>query len=194
MILVSISLVLVAGEVTFRIAKRDVAFQPDPVLIRSLVPSVSQEVQIWDTDDNLNGRSAEIPSRPERYFWPSNAAGLRMSREVGTKAAAERRVLLLGDSYTDALNVHPGERFADLLDQRLSSRPSSDGSRWNVINGGIQNGAPSQYVLQLRRWLSKFEPDIVVVALAANDLNDDTVSTVREWLPPGESRPLPGLL
>ena len=174
MILVTIVLVLVAAEVTLRIAKRDVAFQPDPALIRSLVPSVSQEVQIWDTDDNLNGRSAEIPSRPERYVWPSNAAGLRMAREVGTKAAGERRVLLLGDSYTDALNVHPGERFADLLDQRLSSRPSLDGSRWNVINGGIQNGAPSQYALQLRRWLPEFEPDIVVVVLAANDLNDDT--------------------
>jgi lysophospholipase L1-like esterase len=138
------------------------------------VPSVSQEVWIWDTDDNLNGRSAEIPSQPERYFWPSNAAGLRMSREVGTKAVGERRVLLLGDSYADALNVHPGERFADLVDQRLSSRPASDGGRWNLINGGIQNGAPSQYVLQLRRWLPEFEPDIVVVALAANDLNDDT--------------------
>jgi len=97
-----------------------------------------------------------------------------MPREVGAKAVGERRVLLLGDSFTEGLNVRPGERFADLVDLRLSSRPSSDGTRWNLINGGIQNGTPSQYVLQLRRWLPEFEPDIVVVALAANDLADDT--------------------
>jgi hypothetical protein len=161
-------------EVVLRVLKSKVAYQPDPDLIRSLVPSVAQVTQTWDDDDNTNGRSAELPARPIPIVTPTNAAGLRMTREVGLKEPGERRILLLGDSYTEAVNVPPEARFADRLDAELSARRFPDGTRWRVVNGGIQNGTPSQYILQLRRWLPLFKPDIVVVVLAPNDISDDT--------------------
>jgi lysophospholipase L1-like esterase len=165
---------VVVTEVALRFLKSSIAYQPDPDVIRSLVPSVEQVVQTWDDDDNLNGRSAEIPSRPILIKTPTNAAGLRMTREIGAKAPGEKRILLMGDSYTEALNVPPETRFADRLDAALAARQFPAATRWTVVNGGIQNGTPSQYVLQLRRWLPQFHPDVVVVMLAPNDLFDDT--------------------
>ena len=171
---IALAVPVAVTEVALRLLKSRVAYQPDPELIRSLVPSVVQVVQTWDDDDNLNGGSAELPSRSIPIETRTNAAGLRMTREVGAKQPGEKRILLMGDSFTEALNVQPEARFADRLDASLAARRFPDGSHWTVVNGGIQNGAPSQYILQLRRWLPKLQPDLVVVLLAPNDLNDDT--------------------
>jgi lysophospholipase L1-like esterase len=171
---IALAIPVAVTEVALRLLKSDVAYQPDPDLIRSLVPSVAQVAQTWDDDENLNGGSADLPSRSIPVASPTNAAGLRMTREVGAKAPGEKRILLMGDSFTEAVNVQPETRFADRLDAALAARQFPDGIRWTVVNGGIQNGTPSQYVLQLRRWLPQFNPDVVVVMLAPNDLFDDT--------------------
>lgn len=44
-----------------------------------------------------------------------------------------------------------------------------------IINAGIMNGAPSQYILQLRRYLDELQPDVVIVCLAPNDVTDDSL-------------------
>ena len=96
-----------------------------------------------------------------------------MGEDVGEKAPDEERVLLLGDSFTEADQVTGEQRFSDLVDKRLRAETASSPKHVRVLNGGIQNGAPSQYILQLRKWLPKLKPDVVVVALAPNDINDD---------------------
>jgi hypothetical protein len=94
-----------------------------------------------------------------------------MTEDVGPKKADEKRILLLGDSYTEAYQVPPKERFADIANEKLKGDAAT--AQWRVINGGVENACPAQYALQLRKWLSEFKPDIVVVALAPNDLTDD---------------------
>jgi lysophospholipase L1-like esterase len=102
----------------------------------------------------------------------TNNIGLRMREDIGPKAEGERRVLLLGDSYTEAIEVPDEQRFYRLLDAALASR-SREGVTWRIVNGGLRNANPSQYLLMLRRLLPLVEPDLVIVVLAGNDLEDD---------------------
>ena len=55
------------------------------------------------------------------------------------------------------------------LDQAAGNKAAAgvaDGAgenwRWTVVNAGIQNGTPSQYILLLRRFLPLIEPAIVL--------------------------------
>lgn len=167
----SLAVTVAAFEAALRISKRNVAFQPDPELIRSLRPNTVHPLRVFETPENLSGRSEEIPDTPLVIGENrTNNVGLRMSRDVGPKAPGERRVLLLGDSYTEAIFCLEEKRFDNVALPLLEA--GGDGP-WTVVNGGIQNGAPSQYVLLLRRYLPLFEPDVVVVVTGANDLYDD---------------------
>jgi len=47
-----------------RVWKHDLAFQLDGELIRSLRPNIDYDVEIHETDDNLNGRSDTVPDIP----------------------------------------------------------------------------------------------------------------------------------
>jgi len=102
----------------------------------------------------------------------TNNMGLRMKEDVGPKDRGVRRILFLGDSYTEAEGVPDEQRFYQLIQQSLDAQRNGT-ERWQVINAAIQNGTPSQYILQLRRYLAQFQPDIVVAFIAPNDVSDD---------------------
>jgi hypothetical protein len=173
--LVSAVIALLLAEGAIRIIKRGVPFQPDPDLIRSLRPNVHAPVWTWDVPGNLEGNPAPVPAQPFLAGYnPTNNIGFRMADDVGPKAPDERRVLLLGDSFTEGDQV-PGERrFSYLVDQKLKAATKDGPEHWRLLNGGIQNGSPSQYILQLRRWLDAVKPDVVIVDLAPNDATDDS--------------------
>ena len=71
----------------------------------------------------------------------TNNAGLRMKSHVGPKTTEEKRILMLGDSFTEAEGVSDERRFYHLLEERL--RQAGTVERWRVLNAGIKNGCPS---------------------------------------------------
>lgn len=174
MVVVSTVISLLVAEGAVRFVKRGVAFQPDPEFIRSLRPNTHTKIIDFESEENLNGLSDQLPAKPT-YHGDNNTnnIGFRMGEDVGEKAPDEERVLLLGDSSTEADQVAGAQRFTDLVDQRLRAETANGPKHVRVLNGGIQNGAPSQYILQLRKWLPVLKPDVVVVDLAPNDINDD---------------------
>ena len=166
----SFALLFVIAEVGLRIWKHDLAFQPDPDLIRSLRPNINYNVVSYETDDNLNGRSDEIPSQPAVIGTsPTNNLGLRMTVDIEPKRANEKRVLIFGDSYTEAIQVDARDRFSYLADLKLQE---ATGGEWRIINGAIMNGNPDQYLMMLRRFQETIDPDMVVIVLAPNDTED----------------------
>ena len=168
--LISFCICLLLGEIMVRIIKRDIAYQPDPEVIRSLRPNIEYSIPSFETEDNLNSLSTTIPKIPNRIGTDrTNNVGFRMSKDVFEKKQNEKRVLLLGDSYTEANNVVEKDRFFFLADNYLKSKDKN----WNILNGGIQNGSPSQYSLQIRKYLPLYKPDYVVVVTGANDFEDD---------------------
>lgn len=96
------------------------------------------------------------------------------------------RLLVLGDSFVEAEQVHRGENFCDLLEQELinmSGRPVE------VINGGVSSSAPIlQYLFYTTRARS-WKPDGVLQVFFVNDVFGDLMlSRFAEW--DEEGRPL----
>jgi len=171
--IVCMVLCILMAEATVRILKRHTAFQPDPDLIRSRLANWNEPMSTFETEDNLNGRSNPIPDEPIPVgIRRTNNLGLRMAKDVGPKRQDEHRILILGDSFTEAVDVPYERRFDGLADGILKGR-GSDWERWTMVNAGIMNGSPSQYLLMLRRLAPKVAPDVVIVVTGSNDLGDD---------------------
>jgi lysophospholipase L1-like esterase len=175
MVIISALMSLLLAEGAVRVIKHKVPFQPDPDLLRSLRPNVEADVMSSESEENWNGASAPVPRVHFAGKSRTNNIGFRMAEDVGPKAADERRVLLLGDSFTEADQVSGDQRFSYLVNERIEAETAGGPQHWRLLNGAIQNGSPVQYILQLRRWADMVKPDVVVIALAPNDVTDDAL-------------------
>ncbi len=128
---------------------------------------------LFVTDDRVGYRLR--PGAEVRY-WTSefdttlaiNTQGVRDDEPIGPKAAGERRVLILGDSYVFAVQVP----FRDTMGERLEARlnETETGHRWRVIDGGVQGYGPVEQWLFYRNVAAAFEPDVVLIMVSvAND-------------------------
>jgi acyl-CoA thioesterase-1 len=78
--------------------------------------------------------------------------------------AGERVLVALGDSLTAGLGVAPDEAYPALLAARLRR----EGYGYRVVNAGV-SGDTSAGGLRRVDWVLKTRPDVVIVALGAND-------------------------
>jgi acyl-CoA thioesterase-1 len=93
-------------------------------------------------------------------------------------AAASRVIAVLGDSLTAGLGVAPDEAYPALLGARLAR----EGYDYRVINAGV-SGDTSSGGLRRVDWVLRQQPEVVVVALGANDgLRGQPVALLRDNL------------
>jgi acyl-CoA thioesterase-1 len=78
--------------------------------------------------------------------------------------ADERVIVALGDSLTAGLGVAADEAYPALLERRLRSV----GSPYRVVNAGV-SGDTTAGGLRRLDWVLRSHPEIVIVALGAND-------------------------
>ena len=97
----------------------------------------------------------------------------------GTASGQERAVIAaLGDSLTAGFGVAPDEAFP----ARLAERLKREGYDYRVVNAGV-SGDTSAGGLRRVDWVLRAKPQIVIVALGANDgLRGQSVSTLRDNL------------
>jgi acyl-CoA thioesterase-1 len=92
--------------------------------------------------------------------------------------AADRVIVALGDSLTAGLGVAADEAYPALLEQRLRRA----GFPYRVVNAGV-GGDTSAGGLRRLDWVLRSRPEIVIVALGANDgLRGLPVATLRDNL------------
>lgn len=116
-----------------------------------------------------------VPGAGDRYIpgtrpgdWPLNRDGFVDLDDFRTPPAnpRARRVLLLGDSYTQGIGVARYEdAWAERLEAGLNLR--ADTVVWNT---GIAGTGPPQYLASLRECLPVLQPDIVVLGFCQNDV------------------------
>lgn len=103
---------------------------------------------------------------------------------VSPAAAAGRVVAVLGDSLTAGLGVAPDEAYP----ARLEARLKREGYDYRVVNAGVSGDTSSGGVRRMD-WVLTLQPDVVIVALGANDglrgqplpqLHDNLVAIVRK--------------
>lgn len=83
---------------------------------------------------------------------------------VGTTTANERVIVAFGDSLTAGLGVAPDEAWPALLEARLRQQAMP----YRVVNAGV-SGDTSAAGLARLDWVLRNDPEIVIVALGAND-------------------------
>jgi len=77
----------------------------------------------------------------------------------------EYTVLFLGDSLTEGLGLDAGQAYPSLVDEKLQAEGYG---HINVINAGI-SGSTSASALERMQWYVRSQPDLVFLALGAND-------------------------
>ena len=127
----------------------------DPVFHHRFIPNASG---YWKTQE-FNPRYA------------INSFGLR-DREVSkTKPKGTKRVILLGDSFTEGNGVEVNEAFPARVQALVDAAGLS--TRWEVLNAGEGSYSPLLQYLLLKRQLIDLEPDLVILNLDLSDAYDD---------------------
>ena len=104
-----------------------------------------------------------------------NRDGLRDREHTMAKPPDTIRVAVLGDSFTEALQVNQEEDFCSVLEQELQKCGNLRGRHIEVINFGVAGFGTAQELLTLRHRVWKYHPDIVLLEFTtANDLSDNS--------------------
>jgi hypothetical protein len=118
---------------------------------------------------NLRGR-VSVP-QVYTYTFSHDALGMR-NTAFTDRSRAEKRVLLLGDSFAYGLGVDDSQTFAYLIERNLTQ----GGTPVAVINAG-HPGKGTAYALRLFELKgAALKPDVTVLCFFQNDFWDNSVS------------------
>lgn len=101
----------------------------------------------------------------------TNSQGLRYKEIPLEKPNGEKRVLVLGDQFAEGVGVEENETFSARLEHYFSGKGQGT---VRFINGGVTATGPLQYWRLFYRVGVKYNPDIILVSLYANDLYNIT--------------------
>jgi hypothetical protein len=100
-----------------------------------------------------------------------NSAGMRDVERARAKPAGVLRIAVLGDSYTEALQVERERSYPALLEQHLASCAGPV----EVLNFGVSGFGTAQQLLTLRSRVWDYAPDVVLLAVfPSNDVANNS--------------------
>ena len=105
-----------------------------------------------------------------------NAAGMRDRAHTVEKAAGTTRILLLGDSFIEALQVPFEDSLPSLLERTLAERT---GKPVEVVSAGVSGWGQDDELRYLTRYGLAYQPDVVIVAMTLH--NDVSDNLEQEW-------------
>jgi hypothetical protein len=103
-----------------------------------------------------------------------NANGMRDREHVARKPEGTTRILVLGDSYMEALQVAFGESFPSLLESGLREKLKRN---VEVINCGVSGWGQDDQLAYLTKYGLAYAPDLILVAMT---LHNDVLDNMRE--------------
>jgi len=150
------------------------------VVLRLTVPHFPGSYRtglIWDNHPAL-GRY-HVPSASTWCKTPEftahsaiNSLGLRDLERSYAKEPGVFRILVLGDSFVEAVQVPLETAFTRVLERLLSAQ--SHGQRIEVINGGVMAYSTDQELLFLEREGLKYHPDLVILLFLDSDVRGNS--------------------
>ncbi len=109
-------------------------------------------------------------TKPEFSFWrPTNSKGLPDSEWPTAKKQNEKRILTMGDSFTEGDGAPNDSSYVALLRQKLLARDTG----FSVFNAGVCGSDPFNNYVVLRDCLLVYKPDMIIEAIGSNDMNTD---------------------
>ena len=104
-----------------------------------------------------------------------NASGLRDHDYQVAKPVGNRRILCLGDSFTNGFGVRLDQTFAKDLERGLAAGGPAT-ANWQVINAGVGATGTAQQVAWFETEGYRYAPDVVVLTFSPNDFVDNAIS------------------
>ncbi len=98
-----------------------------------------------------------------------NSYGLRDREYPLERVPGNRRMLVLGDSFTWGFGVEQDEAFSEILERRHPD--------WEIINAGVSGYGTDQQLLWLERRGIAFQPDVVLLAFHEGDVKDNNLQS-----------------
>lgn len=108
--------------------------------------------------------------KPEYKYWrPTNKWGLPDVEWRLKKNLNEKRIMALGDSFTEGDGAPDDSDYVALLAQKLNST----GSSYYLMNAGVLGSDPFFNYIQLKNQLLPYKPDLVLQTLSSHDITAD---------------------
>jgi len=134
--------------------KKDEIRISDPYYHHGLKP-VSQKSSGW------GGR---------KYRLITNSLGFKDSsnRDIAKKAGM-KRIMFLGDSFTEGLGYEQDSTFTGIISNKLKDK-------YEILNGGVTSYSPKLYLLRTVHLInSGYEFDHIVIMLDISDIQDEVI-------------------
>jgi hypothetical protein len=93
-----------------------------------------------------------------------NSHGFRDQERSYEKAPGTFRIAVLGNSWTEALQVPLEKTYASVLERELNAKACFAGKRVEVLNFGVAGYSTAQELSLLRQEAWKYHPDLVLLA------------------------------
>ena len=147
-----LALSLLVGFALFEVFFRflDVDFNPNPYWYFHSVLGWQQKP----------GHTYDYVVAGERVHVEYNSAGFRDAERAREKPAGTKRIVVIGDSFSEAVEVNLGDTFQRRLEAMLNASGSKH--RWEVINLGVGDFGNTQAFITLKEFGLAYSPDIVV--------------------------------
>ena len=109
-------------------------------------------------------------TRPEfKYLRQCNSLGYSDIEWQIPKKNSHKRILCLGDSFTEGVGAPYDSSYVSILRSLLHHRDTN----YEVMNAGISGDDPCVNFVAYRDILKAFKPDIIIQTLSSNDMNTD---------------------
>ena len=133
---------------------------------------------VYHHDLDPNSSYASAQSGPNRYSLHVNSLGFRDRevREVSLSKTTRRRILLLGDSFTEGVSLRWEDTFAGMLQEDLREEGCE------ILNAGVVSYSPIIYYCKARDLVQRrgLEIDEVIVLIDLSDIFDETKHVLDE--------------
>lgn len=128
------------------------------------IPADKNYYHLW------NPNQPHFLTKPEYSFWrPTNSQGLGDVEWAIAKKPNEKRIMALGDSFTEGDGASIDSSYVSLLNKKcLAARDT-----FTFLNAGVYGSDPFISFVLLRDRLLPYQPDIIIQALGTNDMNTD---------------------
>jgi hypothetical protein len=146
----------------------DRLWEPDPLLGARLIPGARG----WWTQED---REFVVPVQINHH-------GLRDVERDYAKAPGVFRVLIIGDSFVEAMHVPLEATFPRVLERQLNG--GANGRRIEVLAAGVSGYGTASELLYFEREGKRYHPDLVVLAFyPGNDVKNNS-PTLEDKLKP----------
>jgi hypothetical protein len=165
----AVPLALIAGSMLFALLAAELALR---VLGYSTPVWYQPDAQVgWA----LRPGAAGWFTREGRAWVQVNRSGRRDSDPLLDKPRGVYRIAVLGDSYSEAMQVPREQAYWALLPERLAACGFERGKRIEVLNFGVSGYGTAQEYVTLETRALRYRPDLVLLQFTnGNDVKDNS--------------------